>query len=180
MDRTVAMKNDPAERPTPASEPQPKTEEVSNVDEARSQSQLASVSATPSTLAPPDTDARIAALTDERDRALRTREEYRLERQGLQLENDRLSGEVMELRGQGLTLASITTIAKLEAECSRLRATLDAREAELELERRKDHGQNAWTNGYEAAMQDYAAGRTAGWPALPSRAAASLSEEPNR
>lgn len=34
----------------------------------------------------------------------------------------------------------------------------------LELERRKDHGLNAFTEGYNTAMADYAAGRISGWP----------------
>ena len=47
-----------------------------------------------------------------------------------------------------------------------LRAEVAALKAELELERRKDHAHNSWTNGYEAAIADYGAGRTAQWPEL--------------
>ena len=49
-------------------------------------------------------------------------------------------------------------------EVSRLRAETAELTARLELEQRKDHGQVAWTKGYDAAVADAEAGRTAQWP----------------
>lgn len=56
-------------------------------------------------------------------------------------------------------------LAFLLAENERLARERDEARAELEVERRKDHAYNAWTGGYEAAIADWQAGRTALWPA---------------
>jgi len=53
--------------------------------------------------------------------------------------------------------AQTSPIEQLQKENAALRA-------ELELERRKDHAYRAFTNGYERAIEDVIAGRTAQWP----------------
>jgi hypothetical protein len=59
----------------------------------------------------------------------------------------------------------------LKQDQARLRASLEAMRQEnrelralLELEQRKDHAHNAFTRGYEAAMDNYKRGLTQGWP----------------
>lgn len=59
----------------------------------------------------------------------------------------------------------VDRIVELTAALSEATRREEALQAELEIERRKDHAHNSWTNGYEAAIQDYVAGRTAQWPA---------------
>ena len=94
------------------------------------------------------------------------------ERDGETLSDERIA-DIRACMRRGAVLWSTDIIAlchdllSARAECARLRA-------ELELERRKDHAHNSWTNGYEAAMADYVAGRTAQWPA---RAAVSAPQD---
>ena len=74
---------------------------------------------------------------------------------------------------QQITAEFEQEIAELNGKLYERDMEIERLRAELELERRKDHAHNSWTNGYEAAMADYVAGRTAQWP----KRAASRDEE---